>query len=302
MAKVRKKYSYAFYIGFSTTEILDYLYNELPVFKNKEDLLEFGVNLLTDIPTIQEYKMISSNLEIEKAYSSKTMKKLLKDYFFKADDVLDGTIDSIDILDSFLENCIIIRENTIDGTCKIVTETSICDTYDDIVSQFITESFTSQSESGEININTELFFENVKKCMTKFDNATITTNYGDEIKANLINNELVLFDGNKRLNNKFNKHLVSKILQGMSSIIKVDTTSNYQDNVIKELYCFTMMEDNEVIHVNAEDLRVRVDEIFKKYGEEEYKDSFENELGNQEYTIYCDIYGNKTARILDNIY
>lgn len=303
MSAVKKKYDYVFYIGFATEETLNHLYESNMKFNSKNELLENGINLLTTLPTIQNYSMISDNSEIEKVYSSRTLKKLLKDYFLNADDIQDGTIDSMDILDIFLENCIIIKENKIDGKCKIVPELSICETYDEVVTFYVIENFINNSDKNISEIKTSEFFDTIKKCMTKFNKGILSTSQ-EMIDVEVIDDKLVLFGGDEKKNKKFNKHLVSRIIQGLGVILSVETTSKHKENVIKELYSFNFNSDNHVEHISAYDLRERLTASFAYVFEDNVDESvdvetFEKSIGNMEYTIYCDINGNKTGKILD---
>lgn len=301
MSSIKKKYDYVFYIGYASTETLDYLYENNIKFNNKEELLENGINLLTSSPTIQTFKMITSNSELENVYKSRTLRKLLSDYFYHADDIKDGTIDSMDIIDVFMENCLIIRENKIDGKCKLVSESSIYETYDDIVSEFILENFLNGN--GNISsVDVESFYTNVKKCLSKFKKGTLSTNYGDIITIELIDDELVMFGGDKKKNKKFGSVLISRIIEGMASVISVETNSKYKDNIIKELYCFNISVENGVEYVSAEDLRCRISTLLVSVEGGEVDGVTTNdfgEMGDYEYTIYCDINGNKTGKILD---
>lgn len=286
MSVLKRKYSYNYYIGF--TDDVDYIYGELTNIDidGLSRLIDYNIFLLKKLPNTTTFNYIDDNIELSNVLKYKTLTNMLLDYLENIDYSDTESINDYESIESLMDNCVIIRENTITNTCKIIEEESIYKNFNKILYKFYynTDELQSNIDSKPIIIDLELFYKTISECMSIFKYANLTTSVGDNIKVELKNNVLI-FGGKKSIDKSFRINLPQKIYYGLGCILRVETTSKVNDNIVYEVYGIFANIDKCMV-LSAESV---MDSTYKNI-------PFDSDI--TKYDIYCDLDGNKFGKLI----
>ncbi len=287
MSVIKNKYSYNYYIGY--TDDVDYIYDELLDVKidNINLFIDYKVYLLKKVPTTTMYNYIDSNDEIQRVTKFKTITKLLLNYL---DNIAENDTDSgndYEAIESLMDNCVIIRENVKNGECKIVDESSVYTSFNKILYKFYynSDSITPKNEETEVVIiDIESFYNTIKNCMSIFNTAILNTANGEVFKVKFKNGEL--FFGDKKTSDKsFRINLPQNIYYGYGCILRVETTSKIDGNMVYEIYgIFSNSEFTKVF-----DAQTVMEMTYKNISPDD---------DINKYDIYCDLEGNRIGKLI----